>query len=296
MSSFVSDLNQAGDGKGRLTVANKADEIAADLREQIRSGELPPGSKLSSIDTMADWYDCNRNTATRALNQLKAEGLVEYRSGRGVGNGGGGTYVRHKTTQRMVRARSIERDNLGYYSGKDVQHWRTIPGLGLAIDTRPVPADIAALLGVAPGTPVLVRERANGDPRSGQEQYRQLTRSWYHPNIVEDVPVLTSSTGLGGSYDRIEEWAGEPLRWSEEVTAATPNPAEVKALVLPPGVPMLRVLRVAILRRGKAARVVEVQDIRMSGELFSVRYPIQRRGAAKWPVTPATGDYYSDSG
>ena len=272
-------------------MANKVDEIAADLRERIRRGDLRPGSKLPSIDDLAEEYSCNRNTGTRALNRLKAEGLLEYRAGRGSEGGGGGTYVRQRATQRMVRPRGIERDNLGYYSGKDVQNWRTIPGLGLAIATKPVPADIAELLGVSAGAPILLRERANGDPE--REQYRQLTASWYHPSIIEDVPALTGDTGLGGGYDRIEEWAGEPLQWEEEVTAATPSPTEVAALLLPPGVPLLRILRTAALGRGKKARTVEVQDIRMSAELFSVRYRLQRRGAARWPVSPATGDYYA---
>lgn len=274
-------------------MAAKADDIAADLRERVRTGELPPGAKLPNIDTLAAEYGCNRNTATRALNRLKSEGLLEYRAGRGskTDEGGGGTYVRERAIQRMVRSRSIERDNLGYYSGKDVQHWRTIDGLGLAIDTRPVTPDIAALLGIEAGTFVLVRERVNGDPE--QPEYRQLTRSWYAPWIVEELPVLTGSTGLGGSYDRIEEWADAPLSWEEEVTAATPSPAEAEALLLPPGVSLLRILRVASLGRGRQARVVEVQDIRMSGELFSVRYPLQRRGGARWPVQPANGDYYT---
>jgi len=190
-----------------------------------------------------------------------------------------------------MRSRSIERDHLGYYSGPTVQHWRTIPDLGLAVGTQSVSADIAELLGVAVGTPVLVRERANGDPE--QPKFRQLTASWFHPSIVEDVPALDGDTGLGGSYDRIEEWAQQPLHWEEEVTAATPSPREAEALLLPLGVPMLRILRIASLGRGKKSRVVEVQDIRMSGELFSVRYPLQRRGAARWPVEPASADYYN---
>lgn len=266
-------------------MAGTADGIAADLRRRIESGELRPGDKIPAVEALAEEYGVAGQTPRQAIRMLKAEGLVENRGGRS------GNRVRDRGARRTVRSRSIERDELGYYSGKDVQHWRTIPGLGLAIDTRPAPPDIAELLGVEPGTSVLVRERANGDPE--QEQYRQLTRSWYHPRIVEDLPILTSSTGLGGSYDRIEEWAGQPLQWTEEVTAATPGPSEVEALLLPPGVPLLRVLRVASLGRGRQARVVEVQDIRMSGELFSVRYPLQRKGGARWPVAPATGDYYT---
>jgi GntR family transcriptional regulator len=273
-------------------VASRAEEVTAAMREKIRSGEMPPDTKLPTIDDLAAEHGFDRNTARRVMNTLKAEGLVEYRPGRGGSTGrSGGTYVRRRPATRVVRSRSIERDNLGYYSGPTVKHWRTIQGLGLAIDTKPVPPDIAELLGIEPGTPVLVRERANGDPE--QPKYRQLTTSWFHPSIVEDVPILTGSTGLGGSYDRIEEWAQQPLNWEEEVTAATPSPDEAEALLLPPGVPMLRILRIASLGRGRKQRIVEAQDIRMSGELFSVRYPLQRRGAARWPVEPASDDYYN---
>jgi GntR family transcriptional regulator len=184
------------------------------------------------------------------------------------------------------------RDEMGYYSGQNVQHWRRIPGTSTTTATRPAAPDIAELLGVAPGTPVLVRERLNGDPE--QQQYRQLTDSWLHPDVVEALPILAGDTGLGGTYDRIEEWAQQPITWTEEITAATPSPAEADALQLPAGVPMLRVLRVSSVGRGKQARVVEVNDNRMSADLFSVRYPLQRQGAARWPVQPAGADFYSN--
>ena len=267
-------------------MAQTAEQIAASLRAQIQRGELQPGERLPSMEQLARDYSVNRQTARQALNQLKAEGLAESPGGRA------GTVVRRRPTRRLTRSRSIERDHLGYYSGSTVQHWRTIQGLGPSRDTKPAPADIAELLGIEPGTPTQVRDRANGDPE--QSAYRQLTTSWFHPSIVEDVPALTGDTGLGGSYDRIEEWAQQPLNWEEEVTAATPSPTEAAALLLPPGVPMLRILRIASLGRGRKQRVVEVQDIRMSGELFGVRYPLQRRGNARWPVEPASGDYYTE--
>jgi GntR family transcriptional regulator len=275
-------------------MANKTDEIAEDLRERVRRGDLQPGTKLPSIDDLAREYDCNRNTATRALNQLKSEGLLEYRAGRGSGDGGGGTYVRERPTQRVIRSRSIERDHLGYYSGPEVQHWRAVPfpdGEKKRVITAPVPADVAEILGVQAGEQLTVRKRIVGDP--DRPEYRQLADSWISPWIVEELPILTGDTGLGGMYDRIEEWAEKPLNWTEEVTAAAPSPEEAEVLTLPPGVPLLRVLRVAALGRGKRARVVEVQDIRMSSELFAVRYPIERRGAARWPVEPASSDYYT---
>ncbi|MFD0192958.1 GntR family transcriptional regulator, partial [Streptomyces bacillaris] len=244
-----------------MTVARTADAIAAVLRDQIRDRELQPGDQLPTMDQLMTTYGVARATALRALATLKAEGLAEYRAGRG-----GGTVVRARSTQRMVRSRGIERDDMGYYSGPTVQHWRSVPGSATTTVDRPAPDDIAELLGIPPGTSVLVRERMNGDPE--RPELRQLTDSWLHPDIVAALPILRGSTGLGGTYDRIEEWAGRPIAWTEEITAATPSPAEAEALLLPTGVPLLRVLRVSTLGRGKRAAVVEVQDIRMSGELF----------------------------
>jgi len=264
-----------------------AEEIAGELRARIRSGDLQPGDRLPTMAELGTSYEVNRQTARQALIALKDEGLVEYRGGRA------GTFVRLRPTQRLVRARSMERDELGYYSGPDVQHWRALTQTEVDHTAR-VPEDIAALLGVEPGSPAVVRRRLNGDPEI--REYRQLTDSWLHPAAVAAVPAIAGDSGLGGIYDRIEEWAGAPLVWEEEATSATPSPAEAEALLLPTGVPLLRLLRCSIVTEpptGGGPLVVEVNDIRMSGEQFSVRYPLERGPSARWPVTPATGNFYT---
>lgn len=270
------------------------EEVAAQMRERIRTGELAPGTKLPTAAELAEATGLTRDTALRVLNLLKAEGLVEYRPGRGgKGGSGGGTYVRERPAERIIRSRAMHRDHLGYYSGEHVQHWRLVDGTRTEVALAdPVPADIAVLLGVPAGTPAVVRRRLNGDP--GVPAHRQLTDSWLHPDVVEALPILAGSTGLGGMYDRIEEWTGRPILWEETVTAAMPSPVEAEALLLPAtGVPMLRVFRTSTIRVGRRRVVAEVNDIRMSAELFAVRYPMQRAGEARWPVTPATGDFYS---
>src|SRR5262249_11136692 len=141
-----------------------------------------------------------------------------------------------------------------------------VPGTHTELATLPVPADLAALLSVEPGTPVVVRKRLNGDPAPGRKQYRQLTDSWLHPDAVASLPMLAGNSGLGGIYDRIEEWAGMPISWEEQVSGATPTPAEASALLLPPGVSLLRVVRISTVRApGGRDLVAEVNDIRMSG-------------------------------
>lgn len=58
-------------------------QIAAELRGQIASGDLVPGALISSEAELARTHDASRVTVRRALNALKAEGLVDSRQGFG---------------------------------------------------------------------------------------------------------------------------------------------------------------------------------------------------------------------
>lgn len=59
-------------------------QIAADLREDIRHGRIPPGQILPSETTLHQRYGVSRLTARAAVDLLRAEGLAELRRGRGV--------------------------------------------------------------------------------------------------------------------------------------------------------------------------------------------------------------------
>ncbi|MEV7417728.1 GntR family transcriptional regulator [Streptomyces sp. NPDC089919] len=267
------------------------EEIARELRERITSGEYPPGSALPLMREIAAEYGVSDITVRKAWGVLTREGLIESRRR-------SGHYVReHPDRLRLVvRDRQMERDELGYYSGSESQHWRPIQwpeGEPLRVTTAPAPADVADILGVEAGAPLTVRRRIVGD--HDVETHRQLADSWLAQWVGEELPQLTGSTGTGGMYDRLEEWGGRPLSWREEVSARMPSPDEADALSMPRmGVPLLRALRVTYFDGTDETppRVAEVQDIRMSAALFSVGYPLPRGISATWPVTPATSDYY----
>ena len=61
-------------------------QLAALIRSQIEAGELPPGSRLPSIGSLAAEHDIATATVVKALRILKAEGLV-------IGVSGHGTFV-----------------------------------------------------------------------------------------------------------------------------------------------------------------------------------------------------------
>ncbi len=52
-------------------------EIAADIREQIRSGRLMPGDKLRSLRSLAADYSVAQGTVGAAMEVLRAEGLID---------------------------------------------------------------------------------------------------------------------------------------------------------------------------------------------------------------------------
>jgi GntR family transcriptional regulator len=59
-------------------------QIADDLREQIRTGSLAPGSPLPSTSRLAERYDASLGVVKMAVGILRTEGLVIGQQGKGV--------------------------------------------------------------------------------------------------------------------------------------------------------------------------------------------------------------------
>ncbi|MBM0239364.1 GntR family transcriptional regulator [Micromonospora sp. ATA32] len=56
-------------------------ELAALLRDQILTGELPPGGRMHSDRWLQETYGVSRNLVRRAIATLRIEGLVVTRQG-----------------------------------------------------------------------------------------------------------------------------------------------------------------------------------------------------------------------
>lgn len=82
-------------GRGRVVVAQgeggessggpvlQYERIAADLREKIDAGDLPPGAVVPSEAALVEEYGVSRGTARQALIELQGAGLVEVKHGKG---------------------------------------------------------------------------------------------------------------------------------------------------------------------------------------------------------------------
>jgi GntR family transcriptional regulator len=65
------------------------EQVAADIRRAIAEGEALPGERLPPARDLAAVLEVNINTVLRALRQLRDEGLLEFRRGRGIHVAGG---------------------------------------------------------------------------------------------------------------------------------------------------------------------------------------------------------------
>ena len=59
-------------------------QLAAIIRDRIRSGELAPGSRLPTILELSGTYDVAASTVRKAITTLKSEALVTGRPGWGM--------------------------------------------------------------------------------------------------------------------------------------------------------------------------------------------------------------------
>lgn len=246
------------------------EDLADQLRDAIRRGEYPPGTLIPRITDLIDQHHVSRITVRKAVAQLSAEGLVEPVRHRG-------TVVRERPVrQRITRSRTVYRDEIGYYFDPVAQPWRALAPP--VISWGPAPYDIAPALGVPPGAEILIRDRVMGDPQAGQPV--QLATSYLPAALARGTVLAEADTGPGGIYDRLEEMGHGPLTWHEAVSARMPTPTEADLLDLPPGIPVLRIIRTT---ENPDGQVLEINDTRLNAEHFEIGYPITRDPGA----TPA---------
>ncbi|MEV7804967.1 UTRA domain-containing protein [Microbispora sp. NPDC088329] len=100
-----------------------------------------------------------------------------------------------------------------------------------------------------------------------------MATSYLPAGLARSTILAEADTGPGGIYDRMEEMGHGPLQWSAAISARMPTPGEAEFLTLPPGVPVLRIVRLA---QSAGGRPLEVNDTRLDSDQYEVGYPLSR--------------------
>jgi GntR family transcriptional regulator len=222
----VSDTAPDRTARALLRRLPRYQQIAEDLRAQITSGELAPGSTLPSETQMIDRYQVSRITVRHAVAALRAAGLVDTAHGRAT----------------TVRARPGEQDAVTFdtavtrkgntWTGWDARGWTDAePPARYRTHAGPD----AQALALNPAEPVFVVERLLRGPAGVTLAHRMVVPF----ATVDATPALTDPFTAPGQLYATLTAAGHTLHWADTTRATMPTPDDIATLDLPDGVPLL---------------------------------------------------------
>src|SRR6266566_9000159 len=96
--------------------ASLHDQVTGQIRRAIAEGEAAPGERLPLAKDLAAVLGVNKNTVLRALHELREEGLLEFRRGRGITVAGtpqrGAVLARTRELVEFARRHGFGRDEV----------------------------------------------------------------------------------------------------------------------------------------------------------------------------------------
>ena len=239
-------------------------QIADHLRAAIGRERLHEGEQLPSEAQLMSHYGVARMTARNALRLLQDEGLITAEHGRGV-------YVRTRPPVRRLAsdrfAQRHRKEGKAAFLAEASQAEATPAVDMIKVKAARPPAEVADRLNLPDDAKAVVRSRRyllNGRPV-------ETAVSYIPADLAEGTPIADPNPGPGGIYARLEEQGHTLARFTEEVAARMPTPDEARALSLPPGVPVFRLVRTAYDMDGRA---VEVCDTIMAADAYLLAYEL----------------------
>jgi GntR family transcriptional regulator len=229
-------------------------QIAEDLRQEIESGRLAPGSQLPTELELRDRFSASRNTVRDAVKSLVSLGLVVTRPGQG-------TYV----TQRIdpfVTTLSAD-PQTGFGGGEGASYLSEVsrddrePATGdPRVEIQVATGVIAARMGVDEGTQLISRHQQrfiNKTPWSLQTSFYPMTF------VTSGATQLLSAVDIaGGAVHYIQDTLGlKQTGYRDWITVRTPDANETLFFRIPGDnlIPVFEVFRTAFDQEGKPMRL-----------------------------------------
>ena len=238
--------------------------IAYDLRSQIETGQLQPGSQLPPEEKLGELFQASRNTIRDAIKFLISLGLVETRAGQG-------TFV-VDSPDPLVTTLTTQHPGLGggegaaYLNEANERHPRgTIP----TVEVQTALGEIAYRLGVPEGTPVVsrherrfIRSKRAGQPTAldSDETPWSMQTSFYPRRFATGGAerLLDNEDIQEGTVAYLKKTLGlNQAGYRDWITVRAPKENEVGFFGLPPDgrIPVFEIFRTAFDQNGKPMRV-----------------------------------------
>ncbi|MFS4105844.1 GntR family transcriptional regulator [Streptomyces sp. NPDC004690] len=237
------------------------ERIAADLRDDIMSGNLAPGTSLPSTVQLKDRFGASNATIQKAVQILKDEELVVGRAGASI------TVREHR--QRTVRPAAFMTPES---PGKPYRWLTETAKLGrhahsALLEVREVspPADVSTALGLVGDETAVLRHQI----LFLDDEPVELVKSYY-PTAIARGTAITEKRKIRGGTPALLAELGHPPRLSvDRVSARVPTQEQYQALALPSDLPVLRTLRVVF---SDDDLPIEATVMVKAGHLYELQY------------------------
>lgn len=229
--------------------------VATDLRRKIETGDLGPGDQLPSVTELMSQYDVSNTTAQSAVRILKSTGLVEALRGKGV-------YVR-----RVQRTISRSADFTSPPAEGEPAKYRA-KSERLQISEIVPPDDIAQKLLINEDDRAVKRSRVMVEHGKAVE----IVASYFPIEIARGTELDSPKRVSGGTLAALRRLGFPPRHPAKEwVETRMPTAEESQILDLPPGTPVLRLLR---LTNTDNLRPAEVLEMVFGGDRYQLEYDL----------------------
>lgn len=239
----------------------KIEKIAAEIRALIMSGEWEPGRKIPSTDDLIKAHGTSNVTVQKALNVLKAEKLLEGRSGSGV-------YVREKAAQIITPVSYMAPSDPGQsyrWTTEAANRGQRGSNKVLSVGEVTVPKRVADVLG---SKSAVLRTRLG----LLDDEPAELTYSYYPLDLARGTRLADRRKIPGGSPTLLAEMGYPPVEQVDEVSARPATTEEYELLEIPGDVPVLEVFRIVY---SNDRQPVEVTVLVKPGHLYKMGYHLR---------------------
>ena len=226
-------------------------QVAAVIRDRIRSGEYARGEFLPKEDELAAQLKVSRSVVNDAIKVLRSDGLVHSQKGRGTRVHPIPVIPRNAVARQTRQVREGG-DARGAFDG-ELRNLGLTPRVEVTIGQTAATPAVAEALGIEEGAAVLARSRK----MYADDTPVQLAISYIPWEIAEGSRLTEEDTGPGGTYSRLAELGHKPTRFSERTRERSPDGGEASELGMDASQRVFHITRIARTADGKAVEVTE---------------------------------------